>query len=100
MVVLVLLAVALVGSEGRAGARLEVRLEVALAAEGLLAALALEGVHVHVEVICKEMGEQRYTQCCIADGHHRLLPWSHSAMSFKEFLRPLKSKSVSKASKI
>ena len=60
MVVLVLLAVALVGSEGRAGARLEVRLEVALAAEGLLTSLALEGVHVHVEVICKEMGEQRY----------------------------------------
>ena len=41
------------GSQGRAGAGLEVRLEVSLAAEGLLAALALEGVHVHVEVICK-----------------------------------------------
>ena len=44
-----------VGPDWRAGAGLEVRLEVALAAEGLLAALALEGVHVHVEVVWKEI---------------------------------------------
>ena len=36
------------------GGSLEVRLEVALAAEGLLAALALELVRVHVEVVCKD----------------------------------------------
>ena len=69
MIVLVLL-VALVGSEGRAGTGLEVRLEVALAAEGLLAALALEGVHVHVEVICREMKEQRLP---VLHGCYRLL---------------------------
>ena len=35
------------------GGSLEVRLEVALAAEGLFAALTLELVRVHVEVVCK-----------------------------------------------
>ena len=49
------LVVVVVVSDWRAGAGLEVRLEVALAAEGLLAALALEGVHVHVEVVWKEI---------------------------------------------
>ena len=36
------------------GRSLEMRLEVALAAEGLPAALALELVRVHVEVVCKD----------------------------------------------
>ena len=36
------------------GRSLEMRLEVALAAEGFLAALALELVRVHVEVVCKD----------------------------------------------
>ena len=36
------------------GGSLEMRLEVALAAEGLLAALALELVRMHVEVVCKD----------------------------------------------
>ena len=54
-VVALMLRLVVVVSDWRAGAGLEVRLEVALAAEGLLAALALEGVHVHVEVVWKEI---------------------------------------------